>query len=118
MATQQVVLAQPLSSDRAAALGLDPREYVLGEQVTVSDINAGRLQRAGYGAPVGAAPTVTYGGMDPSIPAFIRMGTGSIYPLRASVTQDATRPVIWIGSTAPTIGSGYAISGVDLWVQG
>lgn len=117
MATQQVVLSEPLSADRAAALGLDPREYATGEQITVSDVNASRLTRAGYVA-VGASPSVVYGGLDPSIPAFIRAGTGGTYPVRASVTADATRPVIWIGATAPGVGGGYAIAGVDLWVQG
>lgn len=98
-------------------MGLDPREYVIGEQVTLSTINAARLQRAGYAAPVGATPSVVYGGLDPSIPAFIRQTSGT-YPVRASVTADQTRPVIWIGTTSPTIGGGYAIAGVDVWVQG
>lgn len=59
MATQQVVLSEPLSAERAAGLGLDQREYLIGEQITISDVNASRLQRAGYAAPVGASPTTT-----------------------------------------------------------
>jgi hypothetical protein len=112
----QVVLSEPLSADRAATLGLDPREYGAGEQITVSDLNAGRLTRAGYVA-VGAAPGTFYGGLDPSIPAFIRQTSGT-YPTRSSVTQDTTRPVIWIGTTSPTVGGAYALPGVDLWIQG
>lgn len=118
MATQQqVVLAQPLSADRAIVLGIDARDYLIGEQITVSEVDADRLQRAGYGAPVGAAPTVVYGGLDPSIPAFIRQTSGT-YALRASVTLNPNRPVIWIGVSAPAIGGGYAITGVDVWIQG
>jgi hypothetical protein len=117
MATQQVVLSEPLSADRAAALGLDPREYSTGEQITVSDVNASRLTRAGYTAVGATTPTTVYGGMDPSIPAFIRQVSGT-YPTRSSETADVTRPVIWIGATSPTIGGAYAISGVDLWIQG
>lgn len=114
--SQQLVLSQPLSADRAAALGLTPREYVVGEQISIPDTFADRLQRAGYALPVGATPTVVYGGMDPSIPAFIRMVSGT-YPLRTSVTQDATRPVIWIGTTSSAIGGGYAVASVDVWIQ-
>jgi len=40
---------------------------------------------------------------------------GSEYPLRNTVTEDSGRRVIWIGPSAPTIGSGYAITGVDKW---
>lgn len=110
-----LTLTNPISSDRAAALGLVPRDYLIGESITVSDTSASLLSKAGYGA-VGT-PTVVYGGMDPSIPAFIRQTSGT-YPTRNSVTLDPNRPVIWIGTTAPTVGSGYAISGVDLWIQG
>src|SRR3954466_8493359 len=100
MATQ-VVLSLPLSQDRAAAMGLDPRDYLIGEQITLDDRVAGMLTRAGY-VTVGAdSPVTVYGGMDPSIPAFIRQGTGGSWPQRSSVTRDATRPVIWIGTSSP-----------------
>lgn len=117
MAAVQVVLSDSLSADRAQAMGLDARDYSAGEQITVEQRYADGLTRAGYTAPVGTAASLVYGGMDPSIPAFIRQVSGT-YPTRASVTRDTTRPVIWIGATAPTVGGSYAISGVDVWVQG
>lgn len=40
---------------------------------------------------------------------------GAAYPLRSTATTDAARRVRWIGPTAPTIGSGYAIDGLDVW---
>lgn len=49
-----------------------------------------------------------------STPAFIVKSGGS-YPLRATVTSDAARVVIWIGDTEPTSGGGYAEPGVDVW---
>jgi hypothetical protein len=33
--------------------------------------------------------------------------TGGTYPLRSTVTADATRRVFWIGTVAPAIGGGY-----------
>lgn len=117
MAAVQVVLSDSLSADRAQAMGLDGRDYLIGEQITVEQRYADGLMRAGYLAASGTTPTTVYGGMDPSIPAFIRQTSGT-YPTRASVTLDPTRPVIWIGATAPTVGGSYAISGVDVWVQG
>jgi hypothetical protein len=117
VAVVQVVLSDSLSADRARAMGLDARDYAAGEQITVEQRYADGLTRAGYTAPVGAAATVVYGGMDPSIPAFIRQTSGT-YPTRASVTLDPARPVVWIGATAPTVGGSYAISGVDVWIQG
>lgn len=41
--------------------------------------------------------------------------TGSAYPLRSTVTSDSLRRVRWVGTVAPTIGGGYAISGLDVW---
>jgi hypothetical protein len=90
VAVVQVVLSDSLSADQARAMGLDARDYAAGEQITVEQRYADGLTRAGYTAPVGDAATVVYGGMDPSIPAFIRQ-TGGTYPTRASVTN-WTRP--------------------------
>lgn len=36
-----------------------------------------------------------------------------VYPLRATVTADATRYVMWRGAIAPTVGGGYLTAGVD-----
>lgn len=207
MATQQVVLTQPLSADRAVLLGLDVRDYAIGEQVVVDQRAADQLRRAGYLAPLGTtgstgggsgvssltvydsggsalpqrskiqfsgsvtvaddainsrtvvtatgssggggavasvngrtgavvigaadvgaltrttadtlyAPAGSGGGTTTSsTPATIRQ-SGSTYALRSTVTTDPARTVLWIGSTAPAIGGGYAIAGTDLWIQG
>lgn len=42
---------------------------------------------------------------------------GTAYPLRNTVTSDSARRVRWVGPTAPTIGSGYAINNLDVWEQ-
>lgn len=39
--------------------------------------------------------------------------TADTYALRSTVTSDDTQLVIWRGSVAPTIGSGYMLNDVD-----
>lgn len=41
--------------------------------------------------------------------------SGGTYPLRTTATTNAAQTVIWVGLTAPTIGSGYAVNDVDFW---
>lgn len=54
---------------------------------------------------------------DTNAPCFIRgVGSPTTYALRNTVTTSSTRMVIWVGATAPTIGSGYALDNVDLWI--
>jgi len=49
-------------------------------------------------------------------PAFVRYdSTNSVWPSRATATSDASRTVIWIGPSAPTIGGSGAVDGVDVW---
>ncbi len=48
--------------------------------------------------------------------AFVRYDTtNSVWPARATATSDATRAVIWIGPTAPSIGGSGAVNDVDVW---
>jgi len=42
---------------------------------------------------------------------------GTDYPVRATKSTDLTQPVIWAGTTPPTIGGAYAVDGVDIWWQ-
>ena len=114
--TQTIVLASPLSVDAATRIGLPPREYANGEAVDVPDIAADRLRRAGYATPVGTTPTVVVD-FTPSAPAVI-LQSGGVYALRSSVTDNPGKTVLWIGATSPNIGGGYAITGVDVWIQG
>lgn len=48
-------------------------------------------------------------------PAFILESSGS-YAQRATATSNSTRTVIWIGIDPPTIGAGFAINDVDIWI--
>lgn len=44
--------------------------------------------------------------------------SGSVWPVRSSVTSDPTEMVIWKGGTAatpPAIGGQYAVNGLDVW---
>lgn len=223
MATQQVVLSEPLSADRAAVMGLDSRDYMVGEQITIAAVDASRLTRAGYVAVGVVTPNVVYGGgtvtifdannaaqpqrtrlrfagsgvsiaddaanqwtnititggtggtggtgvttvngkgpgavslaasdvgavssvngkgpgavtlvaadlgaltlaaadnrYDPlgglaSTPAVV-VASGAAYATRNTVTTNPTKTVIWVGASAPPIGGGFAVSGVDLWI--
>ena len=38
------------------------------------------------------------------------------YPLRDTVAASNAQTVTWVGPDAPTIGSGYALDGTDLWI--
>lgn len=46
-----------------------------------------------------------------------RNETAGTYAGRTAVTAATTRPVWWIGSVAPLIGSGFAIDNLDFWVK-
>lgn len=118
MAAVQVVLSESLGAAQAQAIGLDGRDYLIGEQVTVEQRYADGLMRAGYLAPAGTPATAIWTGLttDPTAPSVI-LGSGSTYPLRSTVTTNPARTVLWIGGTAPAVGGGYAISGVDVWIQ-
>jgi hypothetical protein len=51
-----------------------------------------------------------------SVDAVVTYDTNtSSYPMRATVTADALRPVRWRGPVAPTIGGAYAINDIDIW---
>ena len=39
-----------------------------------------------------------------------------VYPLRNTVTSDQSVLVFWRGTNPPTIGGGYAVNGVDVWL--
>lgn len=72
-------------------------------------------------APMVAAGKITESKLDTGllrgIDCVIRWdGTGS-QPLRSTGTSDSLRPVRWRQSTAPPVGNGYAISGLDVWEQ-
>ena len=45
----------------------------------------------------------------------VALYSGGAYPLRNTVTTDTSRRVRWVGPSAPTIGGGYAITGLDIW---
>lgn len=47
----------------------------------------------------------------------VQRAVSGTYALRSTVTSDAARRVRWVGPSAPTIGSGYAIDGLDVWEQ-
>ncbi len=65
---------------------------------------------------VGADPAGTAAAAVATAPAIIRYDTGtSSYPARSTVTTDGSRTVIWMGATAPPIGSGGAINDIDVW---
>lgn len=118
MAVVQVVLSDSLAAAQAEAMGLDGRDYLIGEQITVERRYADGLMRAGYLAPAGTPATSIWTGLttDPTAPSVI-LGSGSTYPPRSSVTTNPSRVVLWIGTSAPPIGGGYAITGVDVWIQ-
>lgn len=46
-----------------------------------------------------------------------RNETAGTYAGRTTVTASTTRPVWWVGSVAPLIGSGFAIDNLDFWVK-
>lgn len=54
------------------------------------------------------------GGGLPELVFYIYESSGS-YPLRSTVTTNPAATVVWAGPDAPTIGSGYAVNGVDFW---
>ena len=40
---------------------------------------------------------------------------GVEYAERSTVTTDPTRPVVWMGPVAPTIGGNFALDDIDHW---
>lgn len=118
MAVVSVVLSEPLGPQQAEAIGLDGRDYLVGESVNVEQRYADGLMRAGYLSPAGTPASAIWTGLttDPTAPSVI-LGSGSTYPLRNTITNDPKRTVLWIGPFTPPIGGGYAISGVDVWIQ-
>ena len=80
--------------------------YLAGEVTTGgAESNDGQTIQPGTPAGSGSAG----GGY------YVYESSGS-YPLRDTVTSSQTATVTWVGPDAPTIGSGYAVNGVDLWI--
>lgn len=55
--------------------------------------------------------------LDANVSDAVIFHNGTNYPLRNTVTTNASRRVRWVGPTAPTIGGGYAIDNLDVWEQ-
>lgn len=77
-------------------------------------ISTNRINTNSGVAGLDANGKVSVDSLPDAIQAIIVEANGS-YPLRSTVTNSLTRPVIWRGATAPMIGSGYAINNVDTW---
>ncbi|MEO5948897.1 MAG: hypothetical protein ABIP74_00655 [Candidatus Saccharimonas sp.] len=43
--------------------------------------------------------------------------SGTSYALRSTATSSSTTPVTWVGTVAPDVGNGYALVGIDLWIN-
>jgi hypothetical protein len=82
---------------------VDVHDTSMSGEGTTKQITVGNLGAGGGGSIPDAVPITAY-------------EVSSVYPTRASVTSDTSRPVIWVGPDAPTIGGSYAINGLDLWI--
>lgn len=112
--------SSPVVPTPATANAATPKSYVdtavasaTGAVTSVnSQTGAVTLDAGDVGADAAGSAAAIAG----SAPAFIRFDGGSLsYPARATATGDASRMVIWIGPTAPTIGGSGAINDIDVW---
>ena len=103
--------------------------YVLSTQVGIAGGVAGPLASdktippaqilyaAGGAAQTDSNNYVVDASLAPGIPALVQYPIGGPWPLRSTKTAVATRTVFWKGPVDPTFAAGYALPGVDVWLQ-
>ena len=114
-------LANGTASTDAAAFGQIPTVGAAGSgagnALSANDpLVLGAVQSVNGIAPSSGALTITPAQISPTI-AVVAMYSSGEYPLRNTITTNASQTVIWLGPVAPPIGGGYALNGVDIWDQ-
>lgn len=97
-------------------LQLDSTGVAGAAQSLVSSVNSAIGDVVLAAADVGAYTTSQVDALITSTTTLkVIVEAGGVYALRNTVSTSSTIPIIWVGTDAPTIGSGYAINNVDIW---